>query len=51
MKLVIGGAIVVFLLFYIMTSPNQAASISTGAWHTVDNVAHGLGTFINKLAS
>jgi hypothetical protein len=51
MKAVVGGAIVVFLIFYIMTSPDQAANISTGAWHTVDHVAHGMGTFINKLAS
>ena len=51
MKTVIIGAVVAFLVFYIMTSPDQAANIAQGGWDTAVNVAHGLGDFVNKLAS
>lgn len=51
MKVLVAGAVVVFVVFYIMTSPNQAAHITTGAWNTGVRVAHGLGDFVNKLAS
>jgi NADH:ubiquinone oxidoreductase subunit 6 (subunit J) len=49
-KLVIVGLVVVFLVFYIMTSPDQAANIFHGTWHTSVRVAHGLGSFVDKLA-
>lgn len=51
MKLVIVGAVVLFLLFYIMTSPAQAADIVHNSWHAAVNVAHGLGDFVDKVAS
>ncbi len=51
MKLVVGGAVVVFLIFYIMTSPTQAANIVHHSWHAAVGVAHGFGTFVNKLSS
>jgi hypothetical protein len=51
MKVLVAGAAIVFVIFYIMTSPDQAANITTGAWNTAVNVAHGLGDFVNKLAS
>ena len=51
MKLVISGAVVVFLVFYIMTSPSQAANIVHHSWHLAVNVAHGVGNFVNKLSS
>lgn len=51
MKLVVPGIVVAFLIFYIMTSPAQAANIVHGTWHLAVNVAHGVGGFINKLAS
>jgi hypothetical protein len=50
-KVVIPGVVIAFLLFYIMTSPDQAADIFHTGWHTVVNVAHGVGHFVNKLAS
>jgi NADH:ubiquinone oxidoreductase subunit 6 (subunit J) len=50
-KVVAVGAAVVFVIFYIMTSPDQAANIAHGSWHTVVHVAHGLGSFVDKLAS
>ncbi|HLY34150.1 MAG TPA: hypothetical protein VKQ07_06420 [Jatrophihabitantaceae bacterium] len=51
MKLVAIGAVVVFLVFYIMTSPDQAAHIVHHGWSTAVSVAHGIGNFVNKLAS
>jgi hypothetical protein len=50
-KLVVPGIVVAFVLFYIMTSPDQAANIVHSTWHVGVNVAHGVGGFINKLAS
>jgi len=51
MKLVIAGIVGLFLVFYIMTSPTQAADIVHSTWHVAVNVAHGVGNFIDKLAS
>lgn len=50
-KLVVTGVIVGFLLFYVMTSPDQAANIFHTGWRSVVNVAHGVGQFLNKLAT
>jgi hypothetical protein len=50
-KIAIAGVIGAFLLFYIMTSPEQAANIVHNAWHVAVSVAHGIGHFFNKLAS
>jgi hypothetical protein len=50
-KLVIPGIVLAFLIFYITTSPDQAANIVHSTWHVAVNVAHGVGGFINKLAS
>jgi heme O synthase-like polyprenyltransferase len=49
-KPVLIGAIVVFLVFYAMTSPDQAANIVHGGWSGAVGVAHGLGHFVDKLA-
>ena len=51
MKLVVVGAVVLFLVFYIMTSPGNAATIVHSSWHTVVHVAHGIGSFVDKLSS
>lgn len=50
-KLAIAGAIGAFLLFYIITSPNQAADLADGTWAAVVNIAHGIGKFLDKLVS
>jgi hypothetical protein len=50
-KVALAAAVGAFLIFYVMTSPDQAANIAKGSWHLVTNVAHGIGTFIDKLAS
>jgi hypothetical protein len=51
MKLVITGAVVLFVVFYMMTSPAQAAGIVHSSWHAAVNLAHGLGDFVNKVSS
>jgi hypothetical protein len=43
--------VVAFLIFYIMTSPSQAANIVHATWHVAVNVAHGVGSFVDKLSS
>jgi hypothetical protein len=40
-----------FIIFYIMTSPDQAATIVKGIGHLASNMAHGFGDFLNKLAN
>ncbi|MGI8759897.1 MAG: hypothetical protein ACR2LF_01040 [Jatrophihabitantaceae bacterium] len=50
-KLVLIGLVGAFLLFYIMTSPDQAANIAHGIWHDAVGLAHGLGRFVNKISS
>lgn len=50
-KLLIAGLIGVFVLFYIITSPDNAANIADGAWNAAVGVAHGIGKFFDKLSS
>jgi hypothetical protein len=50
-KLVVAGVIVAFVVFYVMTSPSQAADIVHTSWHSAVDVAHGIGDFVDKLAS
>ena len=42
-------AVVAFLVFFAVTSPDHAASIAHSIWHALVSIAHGLGDFINKL--
>lgn len=51
MKRVVAGLVVAFLIFYIMTSPDTAANIVQSTWHVAVGVAHGVGSFLNKLAT
>jgi UDP-N-acetyl-D-mannosaminuronic acid transferase (WecB/TagA/CpsF family) len=50
-KIVIAALVGAFLIFYIMNSPDQAAHIAKGTWHLTTHVAHGVGGFLDKLAS
>jgi hypothetical protein len=50
-KLAAVGLVAAFLIFYVMTSPDQAAHIAKGSWHLVTSVAKGIGSFVDKLAS
>jgi hypothetical protein len=50
-KYAIPGVLGAFVVFYIMTSPDQAATIAHGTWHFIVHLAHGVGNFLDKLAS
>ena len=50
-KVAIAGLVGAFVIFYIMTSPDQAATIVKGTGHLATSVAHGVGNFLDKLAS
>lgn len=50
-KSTIGVVVLVFVVFYMMTSPDQAAAIFHTSWHAVVNVAHGVGRFLDKVTS
>lgn len=50
-KAVVLGLLAAFILFYIVTQPDSAATIATGAWDGIVNVAHGIGDFVKKLSS
>ena len=41
--------LVAFVLFYIISSPDQAATIAHGAWHWLVKIADGIEKFLNKL--
>ncbi|SDJ33106.1 hypothetical protein SAMN05444157_2857 [Frankineae bacterium MT45] len=48
-KKLISAVVVAFVLFFIVTSPDDAAKISHNLWHGVMNTAHGVSDFIDKL--
>lgn len=50
-KFGVAGVVVLFVLFYIITSPDNAATMAHGAGHLVSKVAHGVGNFLDKLTS
>lgn len=50
-KVAIAALVGVFVLFYVISSPDHAASIAEGAWHLTQSVAHGIGRFFDKLSS
>lgn len=50
-KLLVAGVVVALLLFYIITSPDNAANIANSAWDGIVDIAHGIGRFVDKLSS
>jgi hypothetical protein len=50
-KVAIAGLVGAFIIFYIMTSPDNAATMVKGMGHLTTNVAHGVGNFLDKLSS
>jgi hypothetical protein len=50
-KIAAAGLVAAFVIFYIMSSPDQAAHIAKGTGHLVAHVAHGIGQFLDKLSS
>ena len=51
LKVAVVGALGAFLVFYILTSPDNAANIVHHSWHGIVHMAHGVGNFVDKLAS
>ena len=49
MKKVIAWLVVLFVLFFIVTQPNQAADITRTIWHAIVNIFHGIGDFLSSL--
>jgi hypothetical protein len=47
----IGIVLLVFIVFYAVTSPDQAANLFHNAWNSVVSLAHGVGKFFDKLAT
>ena len=50
-KIAMAGLVGAFVIFYIMTSPDQAADIAKGIGHLTTHVAHGVGDFLDKMTS
>lgn len=48
-KKVFGAALGVFVIFFIVTQPSQAADITHTIWHGTVNVAHGVADFVDQL--
>lgn len=51
LKTGVTAVVVAFLIFFVLSSPDNAATIAHGAWNTVVHIAHGLNTFLDKLSS
>ncbi|MDQ6851871.1 MAG: hypothetical protein M3070_18400 [Actinomycetota bacterium] len=49
-KVALSGALIAFLVFFVVTQPQHAADIFHSAWNVIVNVAHGIGDFLGKLA-
>jgi hypothetical protein len=47
---VLSGAIIAFLVFFIVTQPQHSADIIHTAWRALVNIAHGIGDFVAKLS-
>jgi hypothetical protein len=43
--------VVAFAIFFVLTSPDNAATMLHGLWNTIVHIAHGLNTFLDKLSS
>ena len=48
-KKLIGVGLGLFLIFFIVTQPSQAADITHNIWQGTVNVAHGMADFVDRL--
>ncbi len=44
-------AVIAFLIFFVVTSPDLAASVTQNIWDVIVNIANGISQFIQKLSS
>jgi hypothetical protein len=49
-KQVVGWLVVLFVIFFIVTQPNQAADIAHNLWDLIVNVYHGVADFVVALS-
>ncbi len=49
-KKLITVAVVAFACFYAVVFTASAVSLCHGAWHDVVSIAHGIGSFLNRLS-
>jgi len=48
-QLLVGAVVGIYVVFFIVTSPDQAAKITHTGWSVVINTAHGISNYIGKL--
>jgi hypothetical protein len=48
-KKVVGVLAAIFVIFFIVTQPSQAADITHTLWDGIVNIAHGFADFLNSL--
>jgi hypothetical protein len=48
-QLLVGAVVGIYVLFFVVTSPDQAVKITHTAWDIVIHTAHGISTYIGKL--
>ena len=51
MPKVVIAVVVILIIAYIVAYPAQSADIIHNGWGHTKSIAHGLGDFVNKLAS
>jgi hypothetical protein len=48
-RVILGWAIVIFLIWWVIKYPDQAAADTRSIGHFISVVAHGLSVFVNNL--
>jgi hypothetical protein len=48
-KQMISWLVIIFVIFFIVTQPSQAADDVHSIWHVLVNIFHGLADFISSL--
>ena len=41
--------LIIFVIFYLVSSPRQSAEFVRGAWTGISHVLHSAGVFVNNL--
>ena len=49
LKQVVGWLVVIFLIFYIVTQPTQAADATRNLWNLLVDIGHGFADFLTAL--
>jgi hypothetical protein len=49
LRVILGWAIVIFLIWWVIKNPNQAAADARSIGHVISEVAYGLSVFVSNL--